>query len=754
MKEVLLAKSSGESLAAHTAWCLKAGRALLTSLPFPEQERHQLESDVLLAVAFHDAGKAASGFQRVLRGEQKDWGGRRHEILSAAFASLFPDISPAVLFAILTHHKDIPTDGITGDYRGNRSLPWEQLPWEDDLTPVWQEMVQEWQQNRELFRREWLKICKALGRSDLVSASQDLTALALSRVWMNRSPGKKGQRKSIAFPERYYTSLVRGLTIAADHLGSAHHVPPPIPDLKPFSVLRQDPRPFQKRSGDTEGSAILRAPTGSGKTEAALLWAQRNQRPNGRLFYVLPYTASINAMYRRLGPGVSPTRPGIFGASNVGLLHSRATAALYSMLESDGDACSRLDRQENAKTLSSLAHGMWFPIRVCTPHQILRYVLRGKGWETMLAEFLNACFIFDEVHAYDPRVVGLTLATAKLASCWGGRSLFLSATLPEFLENLIREATGQVLTVVPDHSLAKDQEILDRKRHTLEIRDGTLVENLEGIIRAIETARSTLVVCNHVRTAQAVFDRLRNRFGPDVILLHSRFNQEDRNNIEKDLIANSLPKVLVATQVVEVSLDVDFDQAFIEPAPIDALVQRMGRVNRAGIRAPASVVVFREQVNRHRLYCECSKNSHEATCRVRRSIEVLQSIQNPISEKDLVAAANHVYAEGYQGEDKQAFDEGFNHPDIIDFEEQLLAGAHQDWVEQVIESTDGTVEIIPACLVDEYKARRQQGLWIEANALLVSIRVKSLSMLKANLNTASDPWVLNRPYSSTKGLEL
>jgi CRISPR-associated endonuclease/helicase Cas3 len=212
--------------------------------------------------------------------------------------------------------------------------------------------------------------------------------------------------------------------------------------------------------------------------------------------------------------------------------------------------------------------------------------------------------------------------------------------------------------------------------------------------------------------------------------------------------------VLVATQVVEVSLDVDFDQAFIEPAPIDALVQRMGRVNRAGTRKPASVVVFMEQVNRHRLYCECSESSHEATCRVRRSIEVLQSIQNPISEKDLVDAANHVYADGYRGEDKQAFNEGFNHPDIIDFEGRLLAGAHQDWVEQVIESTDGTVEMIPACLVDEYKARRQKGLWIEANALLVSIRVKSLGTLKANLNTASDPWVLNRPYSSAKGLEL
>lgn len=166
------------------------------------------------------------------------------------------------------------------------------------------------------------------------------------------------------------------------------------------------------------------------------------------------------------------------------------------------------------------------------------------------------------------------------------------------------------------------------------------------------------------------------------------------------------------------------------------------------------MVIFTKQVDRYPLYCECSGDSHETTCRVRRSVEALQGIQNPISEKDLVDAANHVYAEGYRGEDKQAFDEGFNHPDIVDFEGRLLAGAHQDWVEQVIESTDGTVEVLPRCLVREYEARRQQGLWIEANALLVSIRIRSLNAIREKLDTSADPWIVDSLYSSTKGLEL
>ena len=752
MKETLLAKSTGETLAAHTAWCLKAGRALLSSLSLPEEERERLASDVLLAIALHDVGKAASGFQQMLRGEQKHWGGKRHEILSAVFASSVSGVSPAVLLAILTHHKDIPADGITGSQFGCL-LP-EQLPLQDEFSPVWAQMVQEWKENRKLFRREWAKICKALGRKDLTPVDPDLTSLNLNPAWLSRTIGKLGQRKSISFPDRYYGSLVRGLTVAADHLGSAHRLPPPIPDLRSFSVLQQMPRPFQMRAGQTEGPAILRAPTGSGKTEAAMLWAQRNQRRNGRVFYVLPYTASINAMYRRLGPGNSPGRPGIFGSTNVGLLHSRATASLYSMLESNDDACSRLDRQEHAKTLSSLAREMWFPIRVCTPHQLLRYILRGKGWETMLAEFPNACFVFDEVHAYDPRVVGLSLAAAKMARRWNVHSLFFSATLPRFLESLIRQAIGQAPMIVPDEALEEDREVLNRKRHIVEIWDGTLLDSLEQISDAVESSRSTLIVCNHVRTARLVFDTLQVRFGKGTALLHGQFNQEDRNNIEKVLTTGSLPKVLVATQVVEVSLDVDFGQAFLEPGPIDALVQRMGRVNRAGTKVPVPVVVFTEQVNPYYLYCECHKGAHELTCRVHRSIEALRSIQNPISERDLIIAADRVYENGYQGHDKQAFDEGFNHPDIVDLETRLLAGAHQDWVEQVIEKTDGTVEVLPASLVTEYETRRQQGLWVEANALLVSIRLKSWNAVKARLNTSADPWVLDCSYSSTRGLEM
>lgn len=742
----LLAKSSGETISEHTIACLNSAKALIDSLPFSKEEINTLSKDVSLAISMHDVGKAAAGFQKVLRKEQENWQGKRHEIISAAFASAIDGISPAVVFAILTHHKSIPSDGISQVFG---CLPGAQIPMQTGETPIWNEMAGEWKEKSDIFLDEWEKICKYSGQTSSLN-SCDLKPVSLDPSWLNRTVGKRGQTRTIAFKDRRYASLVRGLTIASDHLGSAHNIPPSIPKLDSFSVLKQNARTFQKHCGKLEGSLILRAPTGSGKTEAALLWAQKNQRLNGRLLYVLPYTASINAMYRRLAE--------IFGRDNVGLMHYRATAALYGMLEGkkcDEDLASHMDKQQIANTLADLAREIWFPIKICTPQQILRYILRGKGWENMLVEFPNACFIFDEIHAYDPKIVGLTLGSAKLFSEWGARCIFLSATLPEFLHKLINETMGDLPFVEPDPIQDDDRKILDKKRHVLEIQAGSIKEHIDAIVQAIQDNPSILIVCNHIKTSQDIYSLLTGRLpNEDIKLLHSQYNQTDRNIIESELTPKSLPKVLVATQVVEVSLNVDFDRAFFEPAPIDALIQRMGRVNRFGERPPAKITIFTKQVNSHRLYCECSGASHQPKCRIILTLEELQKLKSPVSESALVKAADKVYGGGYAGEDKIRFEEGLNHPDIKDFEKRLRAGAHEDWVDKIIEKTDGTVEVLPNSLRDLYEKKQKEGLWIEANSLLVPIRFRKLLSFQDVLNKDNDPWIIYSPYSSKEGLKI
>ena len=135
----------------------------------------------------------------------------------------------------------------------------------------------------------------------------------------------------------------------------------------------------------------------------------------------------------------------------------------------------------------------------------------------------------------------------------------------------------------------------------------------------------------------------------DVVMLHSQFARRDRNDIENELLRSKLakdneiykplPKILVSTQVVEVSLDLDFPQGFTEPAAIDALVQRMGRINRYGAqRQPAKVRIFEDQLSN-------DNTVYSAELRDK-SLEVLIGLSMPLSEEELNHAADLVYGNG------------------------------------------------------------------------------------------------------------
>ncbi len=301
-------------------------------------------------------------------------------------------------------------------------------------------------------------------------------------------------------------------------------------------------------------------------------------------------------------------------------------------------------------------------------------------------------------------------------------------------------------TVVPSETDATDREVLLRVRHRIVHRHGTVAD-----LSALELRRNaaTLVVCNHVRTAQETYERLRASEA-SIMLLHGRFNRRDRVRKEQALTGGGLlPGVLVATQVVEVSLDIDFERLVTEPAPIDALVQRMGRVNRAGVQAsPAMVELLERQSSPHALYPQDL---------VRGSIvELLEAGERgPLSEADLVRRADRVYGSGYAGDHQAEFLAGLNHPGLSEFDDRALAGAHEDWVESVIESADSSIDVLPDCLEAEYRDLMANGLWLEANALLVPVRLRSL---RAHCGLRHDRvdgiWMIDVPYTSELGLRL
>jgi CRISPR-associated endonuclease/helicase Cas3 len=719
----ILAKDTGETLAHHTLHCLKVAKSVVENLPFDEPFLASINADLQDALAVHDAGKAATGFQTALIDKSKKWG-KRHEIISGSFAS-FQKLKEEVVFAILTHHKAIPGDGV---HNSKGCLVFQDLPF--DSNSVWLKTAQEWEANKSSFAVEWNEILDN-AKSKNLDANLGLNTLNLSATWLSSLV----QTKKLPYERRFYASLLRGLLMSCDHVASSDVTRefPKIPKLAHLKTGVTALHDYQKRARALNGNLILQAPTGSGKTLAALLWAGQNQKRNGRLFYCLPNTASINAMYLRLGE--------YYGKENIGLLHSRATSSLYSLLEED--EVSPFVRQRNARLRRSLAKEIWFPIRVCTPHQVLRYTLHGKGWEMMLSEFPNSCFIFDEIHAYDPVITGLVIATAKFLSENNASCLFLSATMPDFIKNMLSNELPAINFIAPLPDDPVDKQLIEKQRHNLRITEGTVLSNLDRVIQSISAANSTLIVCNHVPTAQTVFEEIK-KVEKDAVLLHSRFCRNDRDYKEKTIQKN-LPKVLVATQVVEVSLDVDFEQAFSEPAPIDALIQRFGRVNRKGNRPPANIAVFTEQINPYQIYNEDI---------VEHSLVELQQLSNPLREIDLIDAANRVYEKGYTGEDLARYNNALNHQLIKKFKDSLLAGSHNDWTENIIDRSDGTIEVLPSCLAQLYDKYQSEGLWLESNLLLVPIRTGSLSYLSKFIDKTHDPWIINKPYSDSTGLFL
>lgn len=723
-----LAKSDGiTTVEMHTNHVITAGNNLLSTLSFTPEERVYWSGKLYRCAVLHDLGKIHPEFQSRLNGA-KDVS-IRHEILSLWFCENFLDLCEDELFAIATHHKGVIKTGAFSRL---------------EVEILRGEMEDHFESAKDLLNFQilegWLKLMNLdLPTFDKEVESQISTKRVkiLNQRFQNSIIVESRKRKEF--------SLMRALLIGSDHIGSAR-MEDKIPMykeiwLKDFQPQKDgvfyDFRKFQENLQNVTSDIILHAPTGSGKTEASLSWVYANQSTNARLFYLLPYTASINAMVLRLKKIYEKD-----GVERVTALHSKTLDFFYQQLEDEDSNNDKtpLEKAVVARSKKSMSYELFYPVKVATLHQVLKTSLKGKGWELALYDYRNALFIIDEFHTYDALLTGLLLASIKLfRKLFNAKFFFMSATIPDFmLELIIKEVfDGDISKLLrPDPNFESDKVILDRKRHKLFcFPKKSVSDSYREIKRYLNEGKSVLIIVNNVKTAQAIHEEI--NFSGFVKLLHSGFHKKDRIEIEKAITnedTSKRPQLLIATQAVEVSLDIDYDVAFIENAPIDALIQRLGRVNRAGKKGISPVFLFEKIIGNTPFYDDKVLED---------TWDFLSGLnEQELSEQDLVNVCNRVYKNGYNENQQKDFEKGLKNSTINDFEKDWIAGDWNNWIEDLIENDNKKIEVLCSNLLfDKWDGNEEtlgfesliaKKMFIEANQLLVSVYFYETNHFKKN----------------------
>jgi len=384
------------------------------------------------------------------------------------------------------------------------------------------------------------------------------------------------------------------------------------------------PTPLQRWAETVEIGAgpqmfLLEDTTGSGKTEAALTLAHRllaDDRARG-LYFALPTMATSNAMYARFGPihrhlfaaDAAPSLVLAHGARELNetfmrSLMPRASEEASSEPEESGGsiACNAWigDRRKKA-LLADLGVG--------TVDQALLGVLPRKHQSIRLFGLSDKLLIVDEVHAYDAYTGTLLERLLEAHARQGGSAILLTATLPRRQRRSLVAAWARGRGTAPPGDaedtgfplatqFGDEGERADALRASPRSRKDVPIEFLHDtdatVTYLLAVARSGRCACwirNSVDDAIAAFMALRERADDDLDLqlFHARFALGDRQRIEDRVLAHFGPAsepgqrrgtILVATQVVEQSLDLDFDALVSDLAPVDRLIQRAGRLLR------------------------------------------------------------------------------------------------------------------------------------------------------------------------------
>lgn len=354
---------------------------------------------------------------------------------------------------------------------------------------------------------------------------------------------------------------------------------------------------------------LLFAPCGRGKTETALIWALKSLKKykRNKIIFAMPTQITSNAMWERFcnlfAEGETEQEKNISGRNCVGLFHGMSFIKFKEEKKQEKEEDEDLTAEDLDEIRGENFKGNIFykPITVTTiDHLIYSFIHGFSHADFALGNLQNAVIVFDEVHYYEKNRDNPNQSTTdhlvtllQILKEMKIPHLLMSGTLPEFFEMSAKHINSEYegpfqdtegLYFEPFKIDLITEKLITKKEINKKILSEIITNYKQGLIQ--------FIIVNTIERSKWIFDKLITSISqfddiPKIILHHSQFTHQDRadkekftlNNLKKDKMR---PFILVATQVIEISLDISCDLMYTELAPGDALGQRGGRLNRGG----------------------------------------------------------------------------------------------------------------------------------------------------------------------------
>lgn len=542
-----LAKPTGISLIKHRENVLNQAKSIIKAHPFVFEKylqitKKNLEKRICAAAWYHDDGKKHPKWQSAcwkdyeeylkmgkVRGVHLKTTGIRHEMESLRLHREDSNqFSEVLKIAIAAHHAKL----------GKRF----EERWEKDENGI--------------FKEFW----------------EGFENINLNFIFFKEPTNEKSQR---AILKNYEFAGVRYFLQLADHRASIEEDGKTIPEFKKFDYLFPTnwiKKNVQKITEENwmDDLLLLRAPTGAGKTDAALLWAKK-QIDNGRadrLIIAMPTRFTSNALSINVTNSLSET----------GLYHSSAWFVKY--FENSKQSA---EAEHKAKLEHEFARLLETPVTVCTiDHLLIALTHTREDHHGIIFNLAHSCLVIDEADFYDEFTQANIIELLKVLKELKVPVLLMSASLPESSLRMY-QTTGF-------HPKEIKEDVSDNLRIRCEIRNIKKYEKVPELNDFLEKSikQPTIIYANTIAKAMEFHTWFQNK-NINPILYHSRFTEPHKLRKENELL-DSLGKkawrdkkasgVAIMTQIGEMSVNISADYMISEICPMDRLVQRIGRLSR------------------------------------------------------------------------------------------------------------------------------------------------------------------------------